>query len=103
VIALFNSKARVGKTTLVYNLATTAFRWWKAGRLDAYQLDTGTAELCESPHNHKKLWELLFMPECLQENRKTIKARQVQRRIGLCERERIPDTFSRARSSIWFK
>ena len=20
----------------------TAFRWWKAGRLDAYQLDTGT-------------------------------------------------------------
>jgi predicted site-specific integrase-resolvase len=21
---------------------TTAFRWWKASRLDAYQLDTGT-------------------------------------------------------------
>lgn len=20
----------------------TAFRWWKAGKLDAYQLDTGT-------------------------------------------------------------
>jgi len=22
----------------------TAYRWWKAGKLDAYQLDTGTAE-----------------------------------------------------------
>jgi putative resolvase len=49
----------------------TAFRWWKAGKLDAYQLDTGTvivreplaseapthvalyARVCYIKHTHK--------------------------------------------------
>jgi putative resolvase len=27
----------------------TAFRWWKVGKLDAYQLDTGTIVVREAP------------------------------------------------------
>ncbi|MBO0789937.1 MAG: IS607 family transposase [Ktedonobacteraceae bacterium] len=31
----------------------TAFRWWKAGKLDAYQLDTGTVIVRESTHQQE--------------------------------------------------
>ena len=37
------SLMRLSQYAIQMNISyKTAFRWWKAGRLDAYQLDTGT-------------------------------------------------------------
>ena len=38
----------------------TAFRWWKAGKLDAYQLDTGTVIVREPAHSQEAMSVALY-------------------------------------------
>ena len=38
----------------------TAFRWWKAGKLDAYQLDTGTVIVREPAQPQEEMSVALY-------------------------------------------
>jgi putative resolvase len=57
----------------------TAFRWWKAGRLDAYQLDTGTIIVRDPlPETHAPNGIALYARVCTQ-GQKADLDRQVER------------------------
>lgn len=56
----------------------TAFRWWKAGRLDAYQLDTGTVIVREPAQSPEALGIALYARVSSGEQKDDL-GRQVQR------------------------
>jgi putative resolvase len=57
---------------------TTAFRWWKAGKLDAYQLDTGTVIVREPAQPQEALGIALYA-RVSEASQKTDLTRQLER------------------------
>jgi putative resolvase len=57
---------------------TTAFRWWKAGRLDAYQLDTGTI-IVREPATRQEALKVAIYARVSSEGQKEHVIRQLDR------------------------
>lgn len=57
----------------------TAFRWWKAGKLDAYQLDTGTIIVREPTVPHEQATGIALYARVSTQGQKADLERQVQR------------------------
>lgn len=57
---------------------TTAFRWWKAGRLDAYQLDTGTV-IVRDPATQQEALKVALYARVSSEGQKEHVVRQLER------------------------
>jgi putative resolvase len=56
----------------------TAFRWWKAGKLDAYQLDTGTV-IVREPAQPQEALKIALYARVSQASQKTDLTRQLER------------------------
>src|SRR6266567_5525306 len=63
------------KTGVTYK---TAFRWWKAGKLDAYQMDTGTIIVREPATSAEQLQVALYARVSSADQREDLE-RQIQR------------------------
>ncbi len=57
---------------------TTAFRWWKAGKLDAYQLDTGTI-IVRDPATKAEALKVALYARVSSEGQKEHVVRQMER------------------------
>jgi putative resolvase len=57
----------------------TAFRWWQAGKLDAYQLDTGTIIVREASANIEKAKGIALYARVSTQGQKADLERQVER------------------------
>lgn len=57
----------------------TAFRWWKAGKLDAYQLDTGTVIIRDDPPLAEKASGIALYARVCTQGQKADLDRQVER------------------------
>ncbi len=57
----------------------TAFRWWKAGKLDAYQLDTGTIIVRDQPETKPETMNVALYARVSSADQKEDMERQMQR------------------------
>ena len=79
----------------------TVFRWWKAGRIDAYQLDTGTIIVRDPLLETLTPKGIALCTQVSTQGQNTDLDRQVERRKHVCSKSGLSSEQDCTRDCLW--